>query len=65
MKVVRSNENSYAYIEWEEADEATIREIQRQPRLEHGTFRIEVAPDESIPDEIRGRLQEGRFLVVE
>lgn len=71
MRIIPRAKRSYAHIEWEASDEARIRELQQEfarslvrsnppPGL-----RIEVSENDAVPDNVRKRLLDGRFFVVE
>jgi len=71
MKIIPSSASSYAYIVLDDQDKLHIQEIEKGPvniepkwKSLRG-LRIEVSKDGQVPEELKPKLVDGKFLVIE
>lgn len=71
MKVILSSATSYAYILQEDLDKRQTQKLEKAS-VRVGTkweslkgLRIEISPEDLFPDDVKPKLVEGKFFVIE
>jgi hypothetical protein len=71
MKIMPSSATSYAYIVPEDEDKRQIQELEKTSpigQFKHDSLkglRIEISKDDQISEEVKSRLVEGKFFIIE
>lgn len=68
MKIVPNTKHDYAYVVLEEGEQEEIRELQESMEPDGSDIssleglQIEISENDSVPDDQRSSLEEGKFL---
>lgn len=71
MKIIPSSASSYAYIVLDNQDKLHIQEMEKGPVIIEPKWkslkglRIEVSKDDQIPEELKSKLVDGKFFIIE
>ncbi len=71
MKIIPSSATSYAYIIPEDEDKRQIQALGKTSQTDQSTYaslkglKIEISKDDKISEEVKSKLVDGKFFVIE